>query len=233
MRINVDMDSAELERLTAGLGQRQIAFAAVNAINETAKLIQRVQRERVDDLFELRKPRTSQFIQRQAAVIKPFANVKDARPFAEVAVGQAPRLLLAVYEKGGEKTPVKGRRFVAVPVTGGPARRTFASPVAETLYLRKLNIRARKTKAGAIQYKGRDRTFVLKRTDRNFYGGVYQRVGPEREDVRLVYSFKQKPRLRAMLGFQTTADRVAREWLDRNFREQFERELARAQRRAG
>ncbi len=231
MRIYATMNSADLERLTEGLGQRQIAFAAVNAINETAKLIQLTQRERVDDIFELRTPKTEQFIKRASAVIKPFANVKDARPYAEISVGSAPRLFLSVFEQGGEREPVKGKRFVAVPVTGGPARRNFASPVAQTLYLRKLNIRARKTKSGAIQYKGRDRTFILKRTAKAFYGGVYQRVGPEREDVRLVYSFKQKPRLRAMLGFARTADEVAKRWLDRNFREQFEKELARAQRR--
>jgi hypothetical protein len=234
-RIDLTLDDSVLRSQVAQLsGPKGIAYATANALNNVAKLIQKAEREELHKNFELRTPRTTRFLERQVATIKPFASVKQGRPFTEISVGnKAPRLLLSLYETGGEKVPARGRKLVGVPVTGGPARKAFSSPVAETLYLRKLKFRARKTKGGKVQYLGKDRTFLLKRTARSTHGGVFQRVGSGRDDVRMLYSFKQRPRLRAMLEFVKTANEVSRRWLDREFKDQLSREIARAQRRAG
>lgn len=91
MRIDLQIDSAPLV-LRLQNGQRRLAYAVVNAINNTAKRIQAVERRRVEEEFTVRK---KDFISRQAAVIKPFANVQQGRPYAEIGVGQKPRLLLS------------------------------------------------------------------------------------------------------------------------------------------
>ncbi len=101
MRVNLKIDSAPLI-LRLRNGQRRLAYAAVNAVNNTAKRIQAAERRRVEEEFTVRK---KQFILRQAAVIKPFANVKQGRPYAEIGVGQKPRLLLSAFERGGERKP--------------------------------------------------------------------------------------------------------------------------------
>jgi hypothetical protein len=230
LRVNVQTDG--LTDMIEKLSARGVAYATTNAINNVAKLIQKTERENLDERFTVRTPKTRAFLERQIAKIKPFANVKQGRPSAEISVGQAPRLLLSLFETGGKKVPARGKR-VAVPITGGPARVAFESPVAERFYLRKLKFKARKTRSGKVQYKGVQRTFLLKSTTKNPAGGVYQRVGKYREDVRLVYSFKQRPRLRAVLKFVQTADEVAKRWLQQEFKQQLQLEIARANRRAG
>ena len=61
-------------------GQRRLAYAVVNAINNTAKRIQEAERRRVEEEFTVRK---RDFLRREAAKIKPFASVKQGRPYAE------------------------------------------------------------------------------------------------------------------------------------------------------
>lgn len=232
MNLRVDIQTDNLSDLLSQLSARGVAYATTNAINNVAKLIQKTERENLDERFTIRTPKTRAYLERQVAKIKPFANAKQGRPFAEVSVGQAPRLLLSLFETGGDKQAKRGKR-VAVPITGGPARVSFQSPVEERLYLRGLKFKKHKTKSGKLQFKGRDRTFLLKTTTKNPAGGVYQRVGPGRDDVRLVYSFKQRPRLRAVLRFVQTADEVAKKWLQSEFRAQLDIEAKRAARRAG
>lgn len=233
-RINLQWDDKALKDQVDELSQRSLAYATVNAINNVAKVIQKAEREKLDDTFTIRTPQTKAFLERQIALIKPFASVGQDRAFAEISVGKRPRLVLSVFEGGGEKDPAsRGAKRVGVPITGGPARLSFSSPVAETLYLRKLKFKAKKTASGAIQYKGQKRTFLLKRTEKSLYGGVFQRVGPHREDIRLVYSFKQRPKLRAVLKFIATADDVGKRWLKREFEDQVKREIDRAARKRG
>ena len=143
MRIDVRIDSAPLV-LRLQNGQRRLAYAAVNAINNTAKRIQEAERRRVEEEFTIRK---REFIRRQAAVIKPFANVRQGRAYAEIAVGQKPRLLLSAFERGAERKPfTPSARSVAEPVVGGPARPLFNLPVTPELRVGRL--RFDRTKAG-------------------------------------------------------------------------------------
>jgi hypothetical protein len=75
MKIDLQIDSAQLV-LRLRDGERCLAYAVVNAINNTAKRIQDVERQRVEAEFTIPK---KDFIRREAAVIKPFANVRQAR----------------------------------------------------------------------------------------------------------------------------------------------------------
>jgi hypothetical protein len=67
----------------------------------------------------------------------------------------------------------------------------------------------RRTGSGKVQWKGAQRTFILKSTGKLPGGGVFQRVGPGRDDIRLIYSFVQHERLEHRLGFEKVALREA------------------------
>ena len=189
MKIDLQIDSAPLV-LRLENGQRRLAYAVVNAINNTAKRIQAVERRRVEEEFTVRK---KDFIQRQAAVIKPFANVKQGRPYAEIGVGQKPRLLLSAFERGAERKPfTQGARRVAEPVVGGPARPQFLAQI--TPELRASRLRFDRTKTGRRRAGvTRTKTYLVPEV------GIYQRISPTA--TRLVYFFSKGKKIKPRLHF--------------------------------
>jgi hypothetical protein len=216
MRIDLQIDSAPLV-LRLRNGQRRLAYAVVNAINNTAKRIQDAERRRVEEEFTVRK---KDFIRREAAIIKPFASVRQARAFAEIAVGQKARLLLSAFERGAERKPfTPAARSVAEPVVGGPARPRFAQPVAPDLRVGKLRFDRTKTgrrRAGVTRTK----TYLVPKV------GIFQRIGPAA--TRAVYLFTRGKKLAPRLHFVETAEKEADKWI----REEMEREVVNAIARA-
>lgn len=214
LAINFRVDQAQLiERLHKG--QRRLAYAVVNAVNNTSKRIQTQARERVQQRFEVRK---KTLMYRQAAIIKPFANVRQRRAHADIAVGQKPRLLLSRFERGGEREPfTPGAERVAVPVVGGPARPRFSDPVPPEFRMRRLKFG--RTKRGKHRAGVRKtRTYLVPST------GIFQRVGPNRRDTRLVYYFAKVQTLEDRLEFVKSAQELAAVW----FPEEMEREAVNA-----
>ena len=234
MQVSINVDSTAL-LLRMRNGEKRLAYAVVNAINSTAKRIQEAERRQVESEFTVRK---KEFIRRQAAIIKPFASVKQGRAYAEVAVGTKPRLLLSAFERGFVRTPhTEGARRIAVPVTGGAARPQFDQPVPVEFTFRRLrlkkdtkrggkrkatNVTFRQTKKG--QWKGAQRTFILLQTAQAPLGGVFQRIGPGKGDIRMIYSFKPPHKVDARLEFVETAEKEAQLW----FGEEMEREVVKA-----
>lgn len=216
MKINLQIDSAHLV-LRLRNGQRRLAYAAVNAVNNTAKRIQAAERRRVEEEFTVRK---KAFIRREAAIIKPFASVKQGRAYAEISVGQKPRLLLSAFERGAARKPAtSAAKSVAESVVGGPARPTFTQPVTPELRLRRL--RFDRTKTGKRRTGvTRTRTYLVPEV------GIFQRVG--KEASRMVYIFTRGKRIKPRLRFVQTARKEARRW----FREEMEREVVNAITRA-
>jgi len=216
MTINLTIDSTELV-LRLQNGQRRLAYAVVNAINNTAKRIQGAERRRIEEEFTVRK---HEFIRREAAIIKPFANVRQARAYAEIAVGQKPRLLLSAFERGAERkpfTPTATR--VAEPVVGGPARPEFTRQVTPELRVGRLRFDRTKTgrrRAGVT----RTRTYLVPEV------GIFQRVSSD--VTRIVYFFSRGKRLEPRLHFVETAEKEARTW----FAEGMQREVVNAIARA-
>lgn len=189
---------------------KRIAFAVVNSINATAKLAQRAMQLRAEDVFTIRK---AEFIRRQVAVIKPFANVNQGRAYAEIAVGQKPRrLLLALFEKGGEREPFRGKS-IAVPIEARPSK---GASVPEELFVKRLGFKRqpatttdarRRRRKGAVRrsFVGLLGTYLVPKA------GIFQRIG--RGVSRALYVFARPFRLRPVLGFEETVREVA----DRNF----------------
>jgi hypothetical protein len=202
-------------------GDKRMAYAIANAINATAKDVQAAQRAHIQQVFKLRK---GDFILRQSAIIKPFASATKRSFEAVVSVGKKERLLLTGYEAGDTRRPVKGKR-AAVPIIGGPVRPNFSQSVPDTYLYKSLRLRPTKStstkrvkvdvkvstvvsRKGTRQLKGEHRTFVLPRTAKASYGGVFQRVGPRKEDIRMIYSFVPPGKLPRILGFTKTARRA-------------------------
>jgi hypothetical protein len=235
-QLEVRIDAARCLALLRNGGKR-MAFAVVNALNQTAKEIQTGEREHAASAFTLRK---RDFVLREAAVIRAaaggsgFASVGAGRFEARISVGQKPRLLLSGFEEGAERRPFKGKN-VAAPVTGGPARPSFSAGVSDAFTFRNLGLRRVKsngqskrkrrttvrieqsiTKQGKVQWKGAHRTFLLTETGRAPQGGVFQRVGPGRDDIRMVYSFRPPFRLDRRLHFLDTGTRIADQRFQRN-----------------
>jgi len=221
MNFHLDIDVRALQQ-RFDLTTKQAAYIGVNAINKTAKRIQAAEREHVSSTFTLRK---REFVLRQAAVIKPFASVRQGRTFAEISVGQKPRLFLSTFEKGGPRPPAKGKG-AAAPVIGSPARPSFPQPVPPAMRFAALRLSKTRTKAGVTRSGRRRRSrpalgvrFGLLGTYQVPGVGVFQRAHPA-EPSRLVYAFTQGQRLDDELEFVATARRVADAW----FREELERE---------
>jgi hypothetical protein len=182
----------------------------VNPINAPATRLPATERQHIEREFTIRR---KDFLLRQAAVIKPFASVKQGRPYAEIAVGQTPRLLLSAFERGAERKPfTPGARRVAEPVVGGPARPQFSQPVVPELRAGRLRFDLTKTgrrRASAVRTK----TYLVPDV------GIFQRTGPK--TTRLVYAFTRGKKLEPRLRFVVTAKREADLW----FREEMEKEV--------
>ena len=72
-----------------------------------------------------------------------------------------------------------------------------------------------------IQWKGEQRTFILGKTEREPEGAVFQRFGPERGDIREIYSFEKQAPLPDVLEWERTAMDTGNAW----FNEELERQL--------
>ncbi len=59
-----------------------------------------------------------------------------------------------------------------------------------------------------VQWKGQQRTFILTKTQKAPLGGVFQRIGPERGDIRMVYKFVDPFDLERRLHWLENAQRM-------------------------
>lgn len=218
MKINVRVDNANLIRKLQA-GDRRLAYAVVNALNKTGKRIQVAMREKVVGDFTVRQ---KTFILRMVAKIDKtsFANVRRGQAWIEIAVGQAQRLLLSKFEEGGERHAFIGKN-IAMPVIGGPARRTRGAKVPAAWRFETLAFTETETRTGKKTYvSANQRAYIVPGV------GVFERTA---KGSRLVYAFVPVMTLDERLGFVKTATDVADRW----FTEEMEREAINAIGRAG
>lgn len=182
----IDMRSLDQIAFLRNEERRQIALA--NVLNNTAKAIQKAEVEHLRATFHVR-PERKTFVERQVAIISPFASAKKGVMHARIRVGDKPRLLLAKFEAGGVHEPVKGAN-VAVPVTG-VARPSIAMNIRPEFLFPALALQKRKG-----TWQGQQKTFVISGK------GVFQRVGGS---TRKVYAFKPTTKVPPTLQFAKTA----------------------------
>lgn len=241
MQINCTVDTSLLDR-NAKRYAKNLAYSTAQALNDAAKEAQSRIRGSLREKFHIRN---AAFMDRTIKIMA-FANVSANRPFAEIGVDNTKkRLILSLFEEGGARLPFVGRN-VAIPVTGQAARPSISDTVRSDLTFQAMNFRRSKTTSTAagravlkarrsagnkkrrlggeyLIWRGNNRTFILPSTKRAPLGGVFQRVGPGKDDIRLIYSFKANVRLRAALGF---VDATTQAFND-TFRESFYRRFYR------
>jgi hypothetical protein len=230
------VDTSEAETFLEGMWKDQIPFAASLALNTTAKDAQRGIQTHVAGEFILRR---ADFVLRETAKIPRFSTKTDRELSVEIlATDKAD--FMRKFEAG---TPKTSRTGGAIAVPGEWKLRDEIIP--KHLRPRALQLRAHRTKAaiaesiisfgspsaaqiksgaykqhargGKVQLKGKHRTFVLKPI------GIFQRIGPKRSDIRLLYLFKKQVVSPAVLMFKQTAEKViAAKWTE-NFAQAFSR----------
>lgn len=213
---------------------KKVPYATNNALTRTAKELVDVERGELKGEFQIRKP----FVLSRVRITK-YSRASDL--WTRVAIDsnvQGGALLLAMFEEGGEKTPELGPEL-AVPLTGGAARPSFAQTVRPSLLYKALNMHQVTTSAGKIQYKGDRRTFVIAGV------GIFQRTVTKKRSARakratvlhgaalrettsvaLIYSFEKSVPLRARMHFVRTAREFVAKRFEEIWREEFVRELA-------
>lgn len=209
---------------------KKVPYATNNALTRTAKELVDVERAELKTEFQIRKP----FVLSRVRITK-YSRANDL--WTRVAIDtnvQGGKLLLSMFEEGGEKMPELGSEL-AVPITGSAARPSFAQTVRPSLLYKALHMRKTVTSAGKIQYKGDRRTFIIagvgifqrvaskKRGARNKKGGG---TSGARSSIALLYSFKHGVPIRAMMHFVRTARELVRKRFGVIWREEFARELA-------
>jgi hypothetical protein len=228
MQVNIKVDTSLLEK-NAKRYVKNLAYSTAQAINDSAKAAQSDIRGGLKETFHIRN---EQFMNRTIKIFS-FANVSSNRPYAIIGVDNSKRhLLLSMFEEGGARLPFVGKN-VAVPVSGQAARPSVSDSVNGEYTFQALNFtkgpivkthrgidawarhkiaRSRGIKGRlASEYfvwQGAKRTFILFNTRRAPLGGVFQRVGPKRDDIRLIYSFKTNVRVRNSLNFGSTTERA-------------------------
>jgi hypothetical protein len=240
MQVNIKVDTSLLDK-NAKRYAKNLAFSTAQALNDTAKVAQSRIRANVHTRFHVRK---AQFVDRSIKIFA-FANAGANRPYAEIGVDNKPRFILSLFEEGGARLPFVGKN-VAVPITGQAARPSLDSNVRADLQFQSLNFRKSKTTVTArgrevlkarrasgnrkrklsgdyLIWRGNQRTFILPQTRRAPLGGVFQRVGPGKDDIRLIYSFKSNVRLKAALDFVSTSEQAFSDVFQESFYRRFYR----------
>jgi hypothetical protein len=174
-----------------------------------------------------------------------------------LAGGDRARVLFPMFETGGERPLRPGSKASAVPLLGRPARPSINRPVPPEYTIKGLQFRAykggkkrlRKTagrhvrgfgvldefgrlvmpQAGPVQWKGKNRTFLLPKTKEEPLGGVFQRIGPERGDIREIWTFRHPIQIDDRMDWVGTVRAAANQWFKQELEKQYNESVRHAQ----
>lgn len=201
MQFDCKIDTKALKAKTQA-AQKNLAYSAAQAINETVKEIQTEERANLDRKFKIRK---AGFMYRLIKVFA-FASPKQGRPYAEVGIDdKKKRLILGLFEEGDVKQPAVGKN-VAVPLTGEAARPSWGEPVPDAMSFRGLKFK--KSAGGSM--KGLMHTYLVKGV------GVFQQVAGAAKSV-LIYAFQRPMKMDKKLEFIPIARKVFTERFHAHF----------------
>lgn len=111
--------------------------------------------------------------------------------------------------------------MIAQPVTGNAARPSFSHPIAQNFTFRAMSLKAKRTRSGAKQIKGKNRTYTVGGV------GVFLRTGRGEAGSELIYAFREKQQLPKRLGWLKRSRSIADQWLNENVTQAFLRSLPR------
>jgi hypothetical protein len=238
MSVSISLDISKAVAWLKDKEQRQIPFALARATNMTAKDFQDAMRVGISRRFFLRKPGfilDSVKIQRGNFATSKGWKTGGGKFTATVSMGgegskHARSGILVKFEEGGEKTSTDRYMPLIVPTSalrGSPAELPPLAMYPKNLRLverrgvdKVLPARIHVTKRGVEQLKGKRRTFVLdptKHIGANVWG-VFQRYGPRRSDVRLIWRYRTRIKIPRRLQWRATAQAMVPARFAANFR---------------
>lgn len=216
MQIAADFDIRGLTGKSAR-EEKRLAYNVAQALNNTAKTAQANIRAHMLKTFTLRSANGQGRQWLLDRVKLNFASAKKGLAFAEVYVDQSKsRLLLAGFEDGALRGGFVGKSVAEPNPSVARVGGSVAGKVDPKFVFQKLNLKPPITRNDKLQWKGKQRTFEV-RTSVFPLGAVFQRFGPGRDDIRVVYSFRAPFHLKRELQFveiaaATMKERFAIEW---------------------
>jgi hypothetical protein len=205
LRVSIEANTPALTT-----GAKQIPFAMSKAINATLVLAQKKQREHMARIFTVRR---RPFMERSVKITQ-FAKKGTLR--GEIAIASpGGRDLFEKFELGGTKRPKDGHSL-AIPVTGGPVKKTERTVIQSKNRPRALlgnqqDVKRAKSFGGAF----------IRPAEGNTPGAIFIRTP---RGLKLAYTLQPEADIEPELRFEET---VTSE-VTRTFSTEFEREFANA-----
>ncbi|MCA9789729.1 MAG: hypothetical protein KC462_08145 [Cyanobacteria bacterium HKST-UBA05] len=194
LTVKVDTD---INRLAKELGDdaRQLPFAFAMALTNTAEDVRLDEVRRLPQKFTIRNKYVARGIRKTPATkANLVAYVGSVTPF------------MGLQESGGTKTPTQGG-MIAVPITGGGIRTSFAKRVTPGLWVSK-----------QIE---KPRTFTKRTKSGNTV--VMRRVGKESRPIKPLYVYKPSGPIKARWDFGQHAPREVNQRVARHLTLAFKR----------
>jgi hypothetical protein len=232
--INVDLDVKDFLRSCDDVAKKQMPYAVMKALNETATDFQKMQRQSLNQDFTLRR---KEFIDRTIKIEKGnFATKDNLRVIVNI---DPQRDVLSKFEKGGEKEPTRGGKSIALPIT---VRRSKTDIIKKAERPRSFQFTkgSSNLKTQNTIYQGLKRTFLIQRP--NGFGLILQRtrstlLGPFQRgtrgssrlgrnvghdpNVRILYALVAKTHIPKMLHFKDNAHKAVLSRWPGNFEKWF------------
>lgn len=190
MPVTIALETPRPLQLTGEL-QRQVPFAISLGMNQALLRAQQAIRQRVMGTFIVRR---SQWISQSIKITK-FSTKRDLEAVLQV---DPTRNVLGKFEPGGTKTSVRPGGSLVVP---GPWKHPSAVIPTE-LRPGAFKFQYAGKGAQATVFRGRDRTFLIRRGARG--GAIFQRTGRGANAIRLLYILTSQARIPASLHFRAT-----------------------------
>lgn len=214
----IKVDTSEAVSFLNGLYAEQIPFAASLALNRTAKDVQDAERGELLANFVVRQP---QFILGSVR-IPAFSKKTDSPMQVTIEIGDRGGFLRK-FQAPGVKQALDPTTPIAIPSTN--IRPSFGDLAPRSLYPKNLRLVPRRgvkgilpaqrhvTARGVVQLKGKLRTFVLDPKEHRGVStwAVWQRTGPGKHDIRMLWVYKTRIPIPKRLDFVPVGERVVRE----------------------
>jgi hypothetical protein len=205
---SVDVDISQVVRLTEKV-IRKMPFVLNDSITEVAKLVVAAEQDQLRKDFTIRKD----FLTGRFKVLQ-YSRTSDLTAIVGIDNNvQGSPLLLGFFEEGGEKLPTGPE--LAIPLTGGAARPTFAMGVPTALLYKNLQI-SMQVKGQTAIFPGLQNTYLVEGV------GIFQRTDKKSE---LIYAFKRSAPLRPRTHMIELAQIVIRDSFARIFNKNFVEEI--------